>query len=62
MCCTRSVVSNTQAHRPCGVFLERVEEHALAVFVIAIGLGQKCLVVEHFFIQRPGISARPRVA
>ena len=36
-------------------FFQRVEEHALAVFMIAVALRQKRLVVEHFFVERPGI-------
>ena len=36
-------------------FFQCVEEHALAVFVIAVALRQECVVVEHFFVQRPGI-------
>ena len=49
------MVSKTQAHRALRSFFQRVEEHALAVFVIAVALRQKCIVVEHFFVQRPGI-------
>jgi len=35
---------------------QRIKEHALAVFMIAVALRQKkCLIVEDFFIQRPSI-------
>ena len=40
-------------------FFQRVKKHALAVFMIAVALRQKCLVVEHFFVQRPGILRQP---
>jgi hypothetical protein len=36
-------------------FVERVEEHALAIFVIAVRLRQKGIVIEHMLVERPRV-------
>ena len=36
-------------------FVERVEQHLLAVFVITVGLRQKSVVVEHVLVERPSV-------
>ena len=36
-------------------FIECIKEHALAIFVIAISLRQKSIIIEHMLIQGPRI-------
>ena len=43
-------------------FFQRVKEHALAIFVIGVTLRQERLVIEHFFVESPGIFREPEVA
>ena len=35
--------------------LQRVKKHPLPIIMIAVALGEECLVVKHFFVQRPSI-------
>ena len=36
-------------------FVQSVEQHALAIFMIRVALGKKCLIVEHLFVEGPGV-------
>ena len=41
-------------------FLECIEQHALAVFVIGITLREERIVVEHIFVQSPSVLGQPK--
>ena len=41
-------------------FFQRIEEHALAIVVIGVALRQKCLIVKHSLVERPGIFGKPQ--
>ena len=40
-------------------FIERIKQHALAVFMIAVSLREKRIVVEHMLVQSPRIFRQP---
>ena len=35
--------------------VQGIEQHAFAIFVIAVRLREKCIVIEHMFVQRPSV-------
>ena len=55
-------IENTRA-QPLLCFVERVKEHALAIFVIAVSLRQEGIVIEHLLVERPRVfrQAKRRV-
>ncbi len=41
-------------------FFQSVKQHLLAIMMIGIALRQECVVVQNFFVERPGVLGEPQ--